>query len=313
MLGGQLREIGDNMREWFLRSAAVRAARAQLAGPVGLAGRAVEQTQLLRDIARYVTEPAAKLPNGRGRRGVLLLLYRDLVYWALVARRDDLRGSLPDLERYGGRRRRMTCCAREARRTGMPSRASSSILAGGAVRRDGGGRDPRRRIRTRAASRSGGTAAASNRLVARRRIRLALLPASILAVVFVARLFVPGFDLTTFSPFRTSSWWSNCETDEGCNELLVATNNEVTPWVEFDWNADARAPHRRPQPRRLLPERIRPPRRGGQQRLPALDAGRAPGRGFFEVDGRVRQDASTLRQTARCPPNGPLLHDVAIR
>src|SRR5262245_12464190 len=82
--------------EWFSRKQVLRAARAQLPRPDGQAGRAFEQARLLREIARQVAEPQEELPPGR-RPAVLLTLYRDLIYWALVGELRDDDQAAPDL------------------------------------------------------------------------------------------------------------------------------------------------------------------------------------------------------------------------
>src|SRR5579872_1231174 len=69
----------------FLRAAALRRERARLAlAPDQHA--ALDQAQLLVEIARRVARPVEALPGG-ARAAARLGLYRDAVYWALVAAR----------------------------------------------------------------------------------------------------------------------------------------------------------------------------------------------------------------------------------
>jgi len=93
---GKFGELRNRLGEWFLRRQALSDARAQLPRPDELAGRAFEQVRLLREVTRQLAEPTEELPAGR-RPAVLLSLYRDLVYWTLVAERKGEGEAPPDL------------------------------------------------------------------------------------------------------------------------------------------------------------------------------------------------------------------------
>ena len=84
MADPRVRELAKRADEWFLRRQALAAARAQVPRRDQLAGRAFNQVRLLREITRQVGETAEEPPCGH-RAAVLLGLYRELIYWALVA------------------------------------------------------------------------------------------------------------------------------------------------------------------------------------------------------------------------------------
>jgi len=223
------------VREWFWRAAALRAARAHLPRPDELPGRAFEQVRLLRAVARQVSEPADGLTSGGRPRAVLLLLYRDLVYWALIAGRPDLRDAptlaalwrqTPDDEllRAAGSAENLIAVQRALLDLSGPGSLDATATDTTRVREFAAAllRDleaPHRHLK---------------RVVAQRWIRMAAIPTAIIAAVLIVRTLVIGPNLAAWAPFRVSSSWPQCEIDETCNVLMVHTSSQDQPWVEFD-------------------------------------------------------------------------------
>ena len=218
------------MREWFLRSAAMREARAVVAGPDGRRKRAAAQVELLAEVARRVAEPVEPLPPG-SRAAVRLALYRDLTYWALVAMRPD-ETSAPDLATLWNET--------------PPERleqAAGGIEAAEAVRKTlaGGEPAPLLEVTDEDAARAGTFAAAlvAEMDVPRRRVervqvqrwsRLGLAAVALLLVAYGVRALVLGPNLVSGKPFKTSSDWALCP----CDGVFFHTNRENNPWMEYD-------------------------------------------------------------------------------
>jgi hypothetical protein len=221
------------LREWFLRSAAMREARAVVAGPGGRRKRASVQAELLAEVARRVAEPVEPLPSG-SRAAVQLALYRDTAYWALVALRPD-ETNAPDLatlwnetppewlERAAGGTE-----AAEAMRKTLTDDASAPLLE----------------VTDEDAARAGKFAAA---LVAeldapRRRVervsfqrwsRLGLAAFALLLAAYGVRALVLGPNLVAGKRFRVSSAWAGCP----CEGIFFHTEKENNPWLEYDLGA----------------------------------------------------------------------------
>src|SRR5262247_1587527 len=80
MMPAILRKLDDGL----LHGRAVRNARAVLAGRTPAQQAALRQALLLRETGNRVAEPVEELPAG-SRAAVLVGLYRDAAYWALLA------------------------------------------------------------------------------------------------------------------------------------------------------------------------------------------------------------------------------------
>ena len=222
------------MGEWFLRRNVLNAARAQLPRSDEPAGRAFEQVRLLGEVARQVSEPPEELPPGR-RPAVLLTLYRDLVYWALVADRKEDPSIPPDLEAAwrGTAEDRLLRAAGSQENLaairlliGLSPTASLDTSDADVARlrafTDGLYKDleaPRRRV---------------NRILIQRWLRLAAVVVALLTIVFAIRTATLGPNLAKRKPFRTSSTLPECATGDGCDDVLFHTRYENEPWVEFD-------------------------------------------------------------------------------
>jgi hypothetical protein len=228
---GFLTKLGD----WLLRTDAMRAARAVAPQPGSDRARAITQSRLLAEVARRVAEPVETLPPG-ARPPVLLGLYRDAIYWALVAALPEGQGRPADLE-----------AAWAASDPEVLLRAAGDARALDAVRgvllpgRPPGSLDATDDDAARA---RGFTEALLwqldaphrqlERVLAQRWSRVALAGVVVIAAVMGLRALLAGPNLAAGKPFRTSSSWAGCAGDPTCAGLLFHTNPELNPWVEFD-------------------------------------------------------------------------------
>jgi len=229
------------LREWFLRSAALRQARAAAGGPTTLRARAQTQAQLLVEVAKRVGEPIEPLPDG-SVAAAQLSLYREAIYWALIAMRGDDASVPPDLssawadapadslaEAAGGaeaaeaihaslvepdRTRTLQASDEDAAR----ARAFADALV---VRLDA----PRRRIAW---------------IVVQRRLRLGLVLVALLAAAYGIRARSIGPNLVEDRHFRLSSSYAGCSPDSGCDSIFFHTDEGDSPWIEFDLGAPKR-------------------------------------------------------------------------
>lgn len=226
--------------EWFLRSAAMRDARAAADEPPARQ-RARMQAQLLAEVARRVVEPLDALPSG-SFPAVQLALCRDATYWALLAMESDdgaaaHGGPSPDLATLWARApiERLELAAggadaaeavRSTLTDGAPPYALDTAQAAATLARTFTERlvadldAPQRRI---------------DRLWMQRWLRVGVLVAAVLGVVFGARAVTLGPNLIAGKTFRTSSGHPGCA--QGCEGLLFHTENENSPWIEYDLGA----------------------------------------------------------------------------
>ena len=235
MLAGRSRWSKQAINEWFLRQGALAAARAQLLPPGTLAGRALEQARLLREVARQVAEPIDQLPKGRPS-AVQLSLYRDLVYWLLVATLNDEHDVPPNLPALWRQipgdtllRAAKTAENLDAVRYALLDLSpldSLNTTAEDAERVHHFAdvlywemEEPRRRV---------------GRIVTQRWVRLAAVLVLTVVAAFAVRALVLGPNLATRRPLRTSSTLPGCEIEPKCAGLLFHTQVEENPWVEFD-------------------------------------------------------------------------------
>jgi hypothetical protein len=219
--------------EWFLRTAAMREARAAEAGPDGRRARAHAQARLLAEVARRVAEPVEALPSG-SRAAVQLALCRDATYWALAALEPNATDT-SDLAALWSQA--------PAERLAQAAGGAEAADAMKKVLADGG---PTRLLETtddeadRALRFADGLLAelgAPRRRVERvafqRWWRIGLVAVVLLALVFGIRALVLGTDFAADRPFRTSTSWSGCP----CEGMFFHTVEENNPWVEFDLGA----------------------------------------------------------------------------
>jgi hypothetical protein len=224
------------IREWLLRSAAMREARAALAAPK--ARRSAQmQAHLLAEVARRVAEPVEALPNG-SRAAVRLALYRDATYWALLAMRPDDRPA-PDLvtlwarfpperlEHFAGSRN-----AAEAVRRALTDGAPAYTLEAAEADADRAREfiealiaeidAPRKRV---------------ERIARQRWARFGALGAVLLMIVYGVRVLALGPNLVADRPFRTSSTYAGCAPPNTCDGIFFHTDQQSNPWIEFDLGA----------------------------------------------------------------------------
>ena len=82
------RQVLSRSTEWVVQKSALREARAAVIPRGDRRNRAVCQARLLLEVARRVAEPVESYPPG-SRPTVRLGLYRQAIYWTLVASRHD--------------------------------------------------------------------------------------------------------------------------------------------------------------------------------------------------------------------------------
>ena len=235
------RDVARKTFEWIFRRATLRDARAGLPIADDPRAAAARQAKLLLEIARRTAEPAEALPAG-ALPAVTLGLSREVIYWALAARRAD-GGAVPsDLRALWDASQPQTSSAsppdNEAsaalRRTLFDDYAphALSVTAKDAAR----AREfaealvwdldaPRRRI---------------ERVLLQRWLRIALLGAVLVLLVIGGRVLMLGPNLAAGKPFRLSSsfsGWAACVANNGCNGLMFHTETEPNPWIELDLGA----------------------------------------------------------------------------
>jgi len=233
---GTFRNLTERLGEWFLRKQELQTARARLPRPDGPAGRAVEQARLLRQVALQVAESQEELPPGR-RHAVLLTLYRDFVYWALVAKSENGAAIAPDLaaswRQMPGDRllsaagsadnletlRRLLVDLSPAASLDATDEEISRVRAFGDELYEDLEASQRR----------------VDRILIQRWLRVAGACAAALTIVFAIRAIIVGPDLAARRPLRTSSTLAECVADSAaCADVMFHTREENDPWVEFD-------------------------------------------------------------------------------
>jgi len=246
----RVRELAKRADEWFLRRQALAAARAQVPRRDQLAGRAFNQVRLLREITRQVGETAEEPPCGH-RAAVLLGLYRELVYWALVAGERGEPGSNSDLAglwRQVPRDRLLAAAGSEENLEAVHGVLEMSPTAS----LDTTDEDVDR-VRAFADALHDQLAAPRRRVarvVAQRWLRLVGVAASVVTIVLVIRSLAAGPNLVKRENMHVSSRLPSCSVDPGCVDLLFHTDMENGPWVEFDLGA--------PKPIHVVEVRNRP-------------------------------------------------------
>jgi NedA-like, galactose-binding domain len=221
--------------EWFLRTQEIRAARAQLPGRDALASRAFEQLRLVREIARQVTDPVEPSPVGR-RAPLLLSLYRDAVYWALVAGAPGAGRAAPNLAGLWQRAERDRLVHAAGGEQNLDALHGLLVELGPADSLDLKDQDIER-VRTFADALYDELAAPRRRaagIAVQRWLRLAAAAAALIAIVVFIRSVVVGPNLADRTHMRVSSQQPGCAQDPGCTDAMFHTSGEDHPWVEFD-------------------------------------------------------------------------------
>jgi hypothetical protein len=219
------RELGD----WLLRRRLVAEARTELAGLGERRTRAFEQARLLAEVAARVENPVEALPPGSGS-AVALDLYRDAVYWALVAMRPA--DGEPPADLGALLRPSADGVDLDAARRVLVDRTAERVL------------DPKEEDVARA--RQCAEALVAHLLVPRRRlarlltqrwIRVTVAAVAIVVAAVGARRLVVGPNLVAGKTFHASSYWSGCTGDPRCDVLLFHTEVETNPWAKVDLGA----------------------------------------------------------------------------
>jgi hypothetical protein len=235
MADTRLRKILATVAEWFTRRAALDEVRAHRGGEA--ADQAFQQAKLLLEVARRTADPVEPLPKG-SRAAVLLTLYRDAAYWALVAERPvgaphpaDLKAAWEDVPHE----RRLWAAGGPE----MMASARRALLEAPLVSIDVRDEDV---FTARAFAEAvyhdlAGPRVRSDRLITQRWIRIAAAVVLLIVAGVGTRALVLGPNLAEGKPFRVSSSWAGCSGDAGCQQQLFHTDPQNNPWVEFDLGA----------------------------------------------------------------------------
>jgi hypothetical protein len=235
---GRYKELGKRLAEWFLRRDALQATRAQVPRRGQLAGRAFDQVGLLREITRQVAETVEEPPCGR-RPAVLLCLYRELVYWALVASAGSEAGEPPDLAGLWQRTPRDKLIGAAGGEENLEALRATLLDLSPQASLEATDEDVAR-VRAFADSLYDQLAAPRRRVagvIAQRWIRTAAGAAALVAIVLGVRSLALGPNLASRQHMQQSSQLPSCSVDPGCVDLLFHTNQENNPWVQFDLRA----------------------------------------------------------------------------
>jgi hypothetical protein len=232
------RQVLSRSTEWVVRSHALREARAAVKPRGDRRDQAVRQARLLLEVARRVAEPVERFPPG-SRAAVGLGLYRQAVYWIMVASRPVEAEAPPDLAAaWAGeepdrlRRAAQNDASPDALKQMLVDRSAPDpldVAAEDAARARAFAEAlladldaPRRQV---------------DRLLVQRWWRISLVTLVLLIAAVGVRKLVLGPNLAANRPFRVSSSWSGCASDPGCQALLFHAEPEMNPWIEFDLGA----------------------------------------------------------------------------
>jgi len=233
------RQMLSTATEWMLRTASVRAARADVISvATSRHERALGQARLLLEVANRVKFPVERLPKA-SRPALLVALYRDAIACALTAQRpgddrppQDLGALWADrapgeLARAAGGTPALDAASRVLFE--VPASRSLDITARDAAA-----------VGALAKGLVGDLDAARNRLdrlLAQRWLRIVLVAGVLLAIGLGGRRLLRGPDLASGAALRVSSSWAGCASDPPCVALLFHTDPEPNPWAELDLGA----------------------------------------------------------------------------
>jgi hypothetical protein len=225
-----------NVTDRLFRVTALRHARAAMLAPGDPREAALRQARLTLEVARRVAEPVERLPAGP-TAPVLTSLYRDAVYWALLAGRataepdgaPDLKQLWADLppEAFPASVRddaTLELVRRKLVESSGPDRLSATDEDVARIRRFAEALVadldvPRRRV---------------GQLLGIRWAAIGGVAVVVLLIVFGVRTLVIGRNLVADRPPKTSTSWAGCSSDPGCVPLLFCTDDQADPWAEFD-------------------------------------------------------------------------------
>jgi hypothetical protein len=226
--------------DWLLRRRLVDEARAELANLGERRTRALEQARLLAEVEGRVENPVETLPPGSAP-AVALDLYREAVYWALVAMRPADGEPPSDLRALWDESAAGAFLRLSADGVDVDVGAARSVL----VDRTGDrALDPKEETVARARQCADALVAhllaprrRLGRLLAQRWVRVGLASLAIVLAAVGARRMVVGPNLVAGKTFRASSSWSGCKGDARCDVLLFHTDVETNPWATVDLGA----------------------------------------------------------------------------
>jgi F5/8 type C domain len=247
----------------------MRAARSGLFVPSDAYERAVAQTRLLVEVAHRVAEPVEALPKGC-RPAALCSLYRDAVYFALVAERTGRgigRAIEPDAASDRGEHSQQQPGQDPGQQAGSDPRRSLQELWAAAspakLLQAAGDEATLRSVHDVLVNRSMAAATetteqeaasvrkfvesllweldapirAVERVQLQRWTRVTLLAGVCLVAVFGGQALLRGPNLASEKRFKTSSSYAPCTAPNKCADVLLHTLQEQNPWADFDLGA----------------------------------------------------------------------------
>ncbi len=233
MMPAMLRKLDDGL----LHGRAVRNARAVLAGRTPAQQAALRQALLLLETGNRVAQPVEELPAG-SRAAVLVGLYRDAAYWALLAGWTGEGEAPADLRALWAQTPPETL-AKAGDEISLAGVRATLVDSAGPVPLEVSDEDAGR-------ARAFVEALVKNlevprvrldRALAHRWLRFAGVAAVLLGLGWGVRQIMLGPDLAAGKPFRVSSSWAGCATDPPCPALMFHTDDQDNPWVEIDLGA----------------------------------------------------------------------------
>lgn len=223
----------------------MREARARSPRPSETHDRAANQARLLVEVARRVTEPVESLPEG-SRPAVLQGLYRDAIYWALVAEQVGQGGSVPSDPGQAWATApadRLLKAAGDEGAVGMvraalverPAAEALSTTADEIARGRGFAEALLWDLDT--------AVRAIEHVQVQRWTRIPAALAVLVAAAWGVTSLLRGPNLVATKVFKTSSELPSCTLPNKCGDLFFHTQGQDNPWVDFDLGA-AKPVHR---------------------------------------------------------------------
>lgn len=237
---GQGDGIASRIAEWIFRRGALRGARAAVAKPSEAHERIVQQAQLLVEVARRVAEPVEALPKG-SRSAVIVSLYREAIFEALTAEELARGGqapgaSLPEVWAAAPPERLLKAAGDERSlefvRVALLERSPAQFIEV----------TPDDAARVRAFAEAllwdlDAPTRAVEQVQVQRWTRVTLLLVLLVLAALGVRTLLRGPNLANPKVFKTSSTYPECTPPNRCGDLFFHTQNQESPWIDFDLGA----------------------------------------------------------------------------
>ncbi len=230
------------LKDRLFRGTDVREARAALLPTGDPRETALRQAKLTLEVAHRVADPVERLPPGNAA-SVLLALYRETVYWALLALRPSTWSEPPPSLRSLWSETPPTVLPLTVRDDATLELVRRRLVEAETPEPLTATNDDVARLRPFVEAIVSDLDAPRRRLDRLLGLRWAAIAGMAVVLVVIAmgvRSLVIGRNLVADHPPRTSTSWAGCSTDPGCVPLLFCTDNENNPWAEFDLGSPKR-------------------------------------------------------------------------